>query len=150
MPSPKTTSMANFLEECAALTRETMTSRDMTLAATETTPQVIYKSFSCELTINGNCTTELADEFFQPIINRVRDDLQVEGSSSITFFFKSLGPQTARILFELFAYLKIQASAGKQVKLTWISSKFNPQMRDVGKALSELYHLNMHLDGVHL
>lgn len=138
----KASSMRSFMRECEALTESTFTSRNLLITPTSSTPLVKYTSFKSETIIEGDSTMEEAEEFFRPVIFRIKDDLRELQSTNITFALTSFGPKTAKVLFQLFGYLRNEVSKGKSINITWNGAKLSKEMMEVGASFSELFNLN--------
>lgn len=120
-------------------------SRDLIQEATEHTPYVKYTATLRKLTVVGNASTEDAERFFAPFIEKVIDDLFERGYITLEFNFTTFGPKTTKVLFALFDNLRTFKQAGKSIEILWKYHAGDEAMAELGQSFSDLFELSFEL-----
>lgn len=135
--------MTNFTTRIADQTRMIPHSYEETIIEpTRVTPFVRYSEAEKSLMIKGNSTRPDMHEFYYPILRRLKEEQKYSKHLKIHVFFGDINTSTAKVLFDLFKYLRMRSAQGAEVEVTWGAEATNTEMLETGKDYSEIYDLN--------
>lgn len=116
--------------------------RDMIVEPTEETPFVKYCRDENMFMVKGNSVRSQVHEFYDPLISKAKSHLNEGRELDVIFFFNMINPTTAKVLFDLFKFIRLKKMSGVQVNVTWCTEDSNNEMYETGEDLAEIYDLN--------
>lgn len=114
--------------------------QNIILPATERTPEVDFNFVANSFALRGESYPEDVNEFFGPIMTRLKDHLATAHQSTITFSFELVyfNSSSAKILMGLFDLLDEIAGKGNTVNISWIYEEDDDNMEELGEEFCEI------------
>lgn len=113
--------------------------------ATHETPFIEYTELANYLVIRGNSYGLEVYKFYQPVIDNFKAKFVDGESCHVDLSFDKLNTSSAKILFDLFKFLRAKKSAGSQVKVIWRSLPSDMDMLETGMDFAEIFDLEFTL-----
>ena len=113
----------------------------LTLEPTATTPFLKYSSAENLLVIKGKSVKPDMHEFYHAPLQRFKAELKNSNQLKVHLCFYDLNTSTAKVLFDLFKYLRMRAAGGTNIEVIWGAEVTNHEMIETGKDFAEIYEL---------
>lgn len=120
--------------------------QDIFIEETDTTPQINLLFSKGKLTLKGVSYPEYAKEFYQPVLEAIREYVSTdpqkhtEMAFKFTYFNTGTNPLITGIMKELENLSNIE---GKTVEVNWYYEKDDDDMKEVGEYLETLTELEI-------
>lgn len=109
--------------------------------ATKDTPFIEYSELANYLVIKGNSYGLNVYDFYQPVIDSFKTKFKDGESCHVDLSFDKLNTSSAKILFDLFKFLRTKQKAGARTKVIWRSHKNDIDMYKTGMDFAEIFDL---------
>ncbi|WP_421875258.1 SiaC family regulatory phosphoprotein [Marinoscillum sp.] len=116
---------------------------DEEIEPTATTPYVKFNRFANTLNIKGTSTRVEMDKFYASNVSKFMTNLRDKKYGMLNLNFKTFNTSTAKVLFDLFKFIREQKSAGAIVKIKWEIFATEMDMYDTAKDYAELFDLDI-------
>lgn len=114
---------------------------ELTIEPTVNTPFLRYSCAHQLLMIKGSSVKPDMHEFYSNALETFKTELRDSDRLKVYLCFKDLNTSTAKVLFDLFKYLRMRALRGTDVQVVWGAEVTNQEMIETGRDFSEIYEL---------
>ncbi|RED91629.1 SiaC family regulatory phosphoprotein [Marinoscillum furvescens] len=114
---------------------------NISMEPTEKTPFVRFSNREFKLQVKGASVAMDMHDFYNPILSEFKKAADYMPQVTVELYFSNLNTSTAKVLFDLFKYLRSLAMGGKKVKVIWGSEAGNTDMLETGMDYQEIYEL---------
>ncbi|HCX22731.1 MAG: hypothetical protein CMB80_17495 [Flammeovirgaceae bacterium] len=116
---------------------------DQFIEPTLNTPYVKYEKRSNYLVIKGTSTRDNMDHFYDRVMGEFKRNIKSKNTGVLHLNFKTFNTSTAKVLFDLFRYLRDAQYAGQRVAIQWDVYDSEPEMVDTARDFAELFDLKI-------
>ena len=109
------------------------------ISATERTPEIDFDFSQNIFKITGESYPENVNEFYDNILEKLKNHLAQRSDATITFDFELIyfNSSTAKVLMELFDLMEETAESGNKVVVNWIYEEDDDHMEELGEEFGE-------------
>ena len=112
---------------------------NITIAATERTPDVNFEFENNVFFLGGESYPENVSEFYDELTEKLKTHLAALDGAGITFNFEFVyfNSSTAKVLFDIFDLMDETAESGNTVTVNWIYEEDDDHMEELGEEFGE-------------
>lgn len=116
--------------------------RDMIVEPTKSTPFVKYSENEGVFMVKGNSFQPDMHLFYEPLLSRIKAHVEKGQDLDIVLFFNLINSSTAKVLFDLFKFIRLHQGGKSKMSIAWCSEVNNHEMHETGEDFAEIYDLN--------
>ena len=109
------------------------------ISSTERTPEIDFDFSQNIFKITGESYPENVNEFYDNILEKLKNHLAQCSDSTITLDFELIyfNSSTAKVLMELFDLMEETAESGNKAVVNWIHEEDDDHMEELGEEFGE-------------
>ncbi len=119
------------------------TKSEAVIEPTFSTPYIRYEVRSNYLVIKGRSTGDHMNRFYHRIINEFKTNVQIKKLGIIHLNLLSINTSTAKVLFDLFRFLRDAQLQGAKFGIQWDVSGSELDMIETARDFAELFDLKI-------